>query len=107
MDFERILPQAAAQLRELSVLRPLAPRDLKSVGPWLHRQIVRDSKCPALLNLWGQSINHDEHAGLTIVEPAILQTIGQIAGIPMTGPIVHAGLQHTYGEEKGSGKAPG
>jgi hypothetical protein len=76
--------------------RPVVPV-LKKLCPHIHRQIVQDSRFPGLLSLWGRSVNVDENAGQVIVHPAILQAIGELAGVPMRGRIVHAGLQHTYG----------
>src|SRR5262249_2770464 len=42
-------------------------------------------------------VNVDEYAGQTIVHPEILRAIGELAGVRMRSPVVHAGLQHTYG----------
>lgn len=97
MEFNRVLSETATRLAALSRAGKWSPADLKRSAPWLCRQIARDAQCETLFGLWGQSINHDEHAGVTIVEPGILRVIGEVAGIPMEGPIVHAGLQHTYG----------
>lgn len=76
--------------------RPVPPL-LKKFCPHIYRQIVHDGKHPGLLSFWGRSVNVDENAGKVIVHPAILQGIGEVAGVPMQGPVVHAGLQHTYG----------
>jgi hypothetical protein len=65
--------------------------------PHIHRQILQDRHYPGLLSLWGRSVNRDENTGQIIVHPAILQAIGELAGVPMRGLVVHAGLQHTYG----------
>jgi hypothetical protein len=97
MDYNRILPRVAARLAKLAAKRRLLSSDLESICPWLHRQILDDKEHPPLLSLWGLSVNHDENAGVTIVNPAILRAIGETAGIPMTETVVHAGLQHTYG----------
>src|SRR5256885_4802858 len=70
---------------------------LKKLCPHIYRQIGHDSRFPGLLSLWGRSVNVDENAGQVIVHPAILQAIGELAGVPMRGRIVHAGLQHSYG----------
>jgi hypothetical protein len=70
---------------------------LKRLCPHVYRQIVRDARFPGLLSLWGRSVNVDANVGQTIVHPAILQGIGALAGVPMRGRGVHAGLQHTYG----------
>ncbi len=76
--------------------RPIIPI-LKKLCPYIHRQIVEDGKFPGILSLWGRSVNVDENVGQVIVHPAILRAIGDLAGVPMRGRIVHAGLQHSYG----------
>ncbi|MFO0969251.1 MAG: hypothetical protein U0793_27155 [Gemmataceae bacterium] len=73
----------------LAVLRRLCPE--------IHRQIRSDARRPQFLRLWGRCVNIDENAGAVIVHPAILRLIGALAGTPMRPPIVHAGLEHTYG----------
>jgi hypothetical protein len=70
---------------------------LKRLCPHIYQQIRRDARSPELLSLWGRSVNVDENVGQIIVHPAILKAIGSLAGVPMRGRIVHAGLQHTYG----------
>lgn len=96
MDFDRLLPQIASRLS--SIEDPIARlAEFRAALPWLVDQIERDRDCGALFELWGQSVNLDELAGITIVKPTILETIGQLADVPMYGPIVHAGLEHTYG----------
>jgi hypothetical protein len=70
---------------------------LKQRCPHIHRQIVADGKQRDLLALWGRSCNFDENAGQVIVHPAILHAIGELAGVPLRGRFVHAGLAHTYG----------
>ena len=53
---------------------------------------------PEILQLWGSSINYDEFAKGTIVQPELLDLILKQAGAaPRTDRIVHAGLEHTYG----------
>jgi hypothetical protein len=76
--------------------RPVLPI-LKKHCPHIARQIVQDGAMEKLLSLWGQSCNIDENAGQEIVPPPILQVIGELAGVPMRGRFVHAGLEHTYG----------
>jgi hypothetical protein len=49
------------------------------------------------MSLWGKSQNWDENAKQQIVEPAILEALGRLAGIEMRGTALHAGLLHTYG----------
>ena len=70
---------------------------LQKTCPDLCRQIRRDAELPALFAFWGRSVNVDENTSETIVHPAILQVIGDLADVPMRGRFVHAGLQHTYG----------
>jgi hypothetical protein len=70
---------------------------LKRLCPHICQQIRRDARCPELLSLWGRSVNVDENVRQIIVHPAILKAIGSLAGVPMRGRVVHAGLQHTYG----------
>jgi hypothetical protein len=65
--------------------------------PHVYRQVLEDRKFPGLLSLWGRSVNVDENVGQVIVHPAIVQAIGELAGVPMRSPVVHAGLLHTYG----------
>jgi hypothetical protein len=70
---------------------------LQKQCPHIYRQLERLRECRGLLSLWGRSRNVDEYAGLPIVDPAILQAIGQLTNVPMRGQIIHAGLAHTYG----------
>lgn len=91
------LEQAAREMTKAAAKgRPVLPL-LRRLCPEIFHQIVRDGKTPGLLSLWGQSVNVDENVRRLIVPPAILHAIGHLAGIPMKGRIVHAGLQHTYG----------
>jgi hypothetical protein len=76
--------------------KPVIPV-MKKLCPHICRQIVADSKYPDLLSMWGRSVNVDENVGQIIVHPAILRATGELAGVPMRGMVVHAGLQHTYG----------
>lgn len=70
---------------------------LKARCPEVYQQVRRDAKFPGLLALWGRCMNFDENAKQTVVHPAILRALGELAGIPVRGRVVHAGLQHTYG----------
>ncbi len=83
---------AAAAAKGQSVLGVL-----EKYCPHVYRQILYDRMFPGLLSLWGRSVNLDENVGQVIVHPAIVQAIGELAGVPMLGPVVHAGLLHTYG----------
>jgi hypothetical protein len=70
---------------------------LKRLCRPIYQQILQDRRYPGLLSRWGRSVNVDENTSQVIVCPAILQGIGKLAGVPMRSPVVHAGLQHTYG----------
>lgn len=70
---------------------------LRSVCPHVYRQIAQERKNTELLALWGRSDTVDENVGRQIVHQAILEAIGELAGVRMRGRFVHAGLQHTYG----------
>jgi hypothetical protein len=70
---------------------------LKTDCPWIESQLRQSANPPGLLRLWGRSLNFDENTNTLIVEPAILRLIGELAGVPLKGRIVHAGLEHTYG----------
>lgn len=65
--------------------------------PAIARQIEIDRGSRALFRLWGRTLNEDEFARQTIVHPAILKAIGDLAGVTCEGNVVHAGLEHTYG----------
>src|SRR5436190_9017644 len=91
------LPDAAQALQAAAAKGQSVDRLLKKLCPAIYRQIVADKNTPGLLSFWGRSANVDENAGQTIVDPAILRAIGRLAGVPMRGRFVHAGLQHTYG----------
>ena len=97
MSSDQHLARAAkAMMAAAAADRPVVPV-LRQLCPGIYRQLVNDGKYPGLLSLWGRCVNVDENAGQIIVHPAILQAIGQVAGVPMRGRVVHAGLQHTYG----------
>lgn len=66
--------------------------------PGLLRQLDADRGVPALLKLWGESINYDELAEGQIVEPGVLAFLLSRAGAPQArGRVAHAGVEHTYG----------
>ncbi len=71
--------------------------ELTRACPSVMRQIRRDSRQPALLRLWGESVNIDELADATIVPAPILQELCAAAGVPSNGQTAHAGIAHTYG----------
>jgi len=70
---------------------------LKAKCPHIYRQIVADGRQAARLRCWGRSVNVDENTREVIVHPAILEGIGTLADVPMSGRSAHAGLEHTYG----------
>ncbi len=79
-----------------------AGRDLGTVlaarTPGLLRQLDADAANPALLALWGESINYDELANGEIVRPETLALIAaRLGAAGPRGRIIHAGLEHTYG----------
>lgn len=66
--------------------------------PGLLAQLDADRKNPALLGLWGESVNFDELANGEIVSPAVLGFISaRLGAAAPRGRIMHAGLEHTYG----------
>ncbi len=67
-------------------------------APTLLAQLDADRAAPALLGLWGESINFDELVNGEIVSPAVLGFIAARLGAPAPrGRIMHAGAEHTYG----------
>jgi hypothetical protein len=74
-------------------LKPIVRKEC----PWILDQLRQTAKYPEYLDLWGKSLNFDEHALAVIVEPPILAVIGELAGVPMRGRMQHAGLMHTFG----------
>ena len=67
-------------------------------APGLLAQLDADKANPALLKLWGESINFDELANGEIVSPSVLGFIAARLGAPApSGRIMHAGAEHTYG----------
>ena len=69
-----------------------------NLAPRLKNELQADSQLQSWLALWGRSINFDEFALATIVDPAILDTILSLAQVdPRQNRIVHAGIEHTYG----------
>lgn len=97
MDVARTLPRTAEKLAEKARKGQLSADDLKSKVPWLCQQIIRDANTSGLFDLWTESSNFDELAGVSIVESGVLHAIGELAQVPLSGSVVHAGLQHTYG----------
>ena len=65
--------------------------------PRLTEHIRALQRYPKAMSVWGKSQNWDENAKAQIVEPAILNALGRLAGIKMQEGDLHAGLLHTYG----------
>lgn len=73
-------------------------RTLSEYAPGLKAQLDADRANPALLKLWGESINYDELANGEIVDPGLLGGLTAAVGAPAPrGRVVHAGTEHTYG----------
>lgn len=73
-------------------------RVLSDYAPGVLQQMDADRNNPALLRLWGESINYDELANGEIVDQGVLSFIASRLGAGQPrGRIVHAGLEHTYG----------
>ena len=72
-------------------------RVIASAAPALWAGMARDAKASALHTAWGQSRNVDEHEHAPIVDAGVLSALGAQLGVPGSGEVVHAGLQHTYG----------
>jgi polar amino acid transport system substrate-binding protein len=70
---------------------------LGRLAPTLRGMIERDRAAAGLFDFWAESFNFDENAKASIVHPAIMAAIGEAAGAPQRGKVVHAGLSHTYG----------
>jgi hypothetical protein len=97
MSVEQQLQNAAQAMQAAAEKGQAVVPVLKRLCRPIYQQILQDRRHPRLLSRWGRSFNVDENTGQVIVCPAIVQGIGKLAGIPMRGPVVHAGLQHTYG----------
>lgn len=97
MSSERQLQTAAQKMIAAAERGQAVAPLLVRLCPGIARQIRRDRRHPKLFGFWGRCANVDEIVGKTIVHPAIPETIGKLAGVPMRGRFVHAGLQHTYG----------
>lgn len=77
---------------------PEIGRVLAAHAPGLRRQLEADRANPALVKLWGESINYDELANGEIVDPGLLAWLTAGVGAPAPrGRYVHAGTEHTYG----------
>ena len=77
---------------------PEIGRVLASYAPGLRRQLDADRADPALLRLWGESVNYDELANGEIVDPGLLGWLTASVGAPAPrGRVAHAGTEHTYG----------
>jgi hypothetical protein len=97
MPQDGYLADAARAMIAAAARSQSAVEVLQKECPHIYGQLGRLRECRGLLSLWGRSRNVDEYAGQPIVDPAVLQVIGQLTDVPMRGQIVHAGLEHTYG----------
>jgi hypothetical protein len=71
---------------------------LKSRAPRVYEQLTRDARNDGMKGLWGTSINFDELAHGTIVDPTIVDAINDLAAVsPRVERLTHAGFEHTYG----------
>ena len=89
---------AARILRaKAAVKEPLGPV-FSAYAPGIIKQLAADRSDPALLRLWGESVNFDEMANGVIVDPAILSFLAYGLGAARPeGRRAHAGMEHTYG----------
>jgi hypothetical protein len=74
--------------------------ELRKLAPQLVAALEQDQVRDEWKDLWGQSINFDELAQGIIVDPGILEAIGELMDVELPGLAerhVHAGLEHTYG----------
>ncbi len=98
---EAAMDQPWAGIARLLVERASARRSLRpeltALAPELCEKLVKDARPTGCAELWGRSVNFDEHAWGIIVDPAILRALNEIAGLEGRGLINHAGLTHTYG----------
>jgi hypothetical protein len=71
---------------------------LQAYAPGLPAQLEADRANPALLKLWGESINYDELANGEIADPGLLAFLsGRLGAAAPRGRLMHAGAEHTYG----------
>jgi hypothetical protein len=64
----------------------------------LFGKIDLDIKNPAWRELWGRSLNYDELAKETIVDPSLVDRLtAHLVTAPRNERVVHAGIEHTYG----------
>ncbi|HAA58289.1 MAG TPA: hypothetical protein DCE42_26235 [Myxococcales bacterium] len=92
--WEGVLPQLS---RELGACKDISTcKALLQAQTWLYEPLRTLSRHQHILSLWGDSRNFDEFAKEQIVEPVIVETVGEVAKRQMTGEVIHAGLFHTY-----------
>ena len=96
MNLQTFLPKLATSLIKVSNDHERR-RLLRQQLPRFFSHLQRLAKERPTLARWGRSINIDELAGLTIVDPMVLSMIGSLTNTAMNSPGFHAGLQHTYG----------
>ena len=94
---QRSVIAKAKRLAESARYGRIGIRDFENAFPDISAQLRKDADAP-WLPLWGQSLNRDQLAGHTIVDPKILSVIGRIAKTKIRDRNgYHAGLIHTYG----------
>jgi hypothetical protein len=66
--------------------------------PALYANVQSDSSNRAMKDFWGESLNFDEVARATTIQPSILDALAAFFAVPAPrANVVHAGLAHTYG----------
>lgn len=91
-DFSRLANQLIAATRR-DVARGV--QMLEPEAPSIAAQIRQDASRRGPLPFWGRSLNVDDVAKVTIVDPHML--IASLSGRTLSAITPHAGLQHTYG----------
>jgi hypothetical protein len=97
MSAEEELQEAAVAMTAAAEKGRSVLAVLRTLCPYVYRQLRRDARFPGLLSLWGRCVNIDDNTRQVVVHPAILRALGELIGVPVRGQVVHAGLQHTYG----------
>ena len=102
MSLQNDLPRLAQQLQAQPDIRKRRAT-LRREMPRFYRHLRRIVGESDVLDRWGWSANEDELANQTIVDPLILELIGDVVGVDLSllsehsRGVYHAGVQHTYG----------
>ncbi len=96
-DWNRKLDELTHKILEQNDSTSQAVNRLRKQCSKLHDQVVRSGTCLPLLKLWGLSRNIDDNTGTEIVASPILEMLGTLTNFPLQPPVLHAGIQHTYG----------